>query len=98
MRDEAFDVPGRIVGLEDLRCDHVACGPADESHGHGDAFLGLACDVSCDKRDDHVAFGKEELGAVEGDEHAACIRWSWLHADDDDCSDDSGNCPDLKGC
>lgn len=82
-----MEVPGGIFALENLGSNEIADGPANEDHGHGDAFLGLSRHVTSNQRDNHVALGEEELCAVESNEHAACIRSSRGNDQDHNCSD-----------
>lgn len=87
---KALAVARRVAVLEDLGRRHVARGPADEGHGQGGGFLGLAGDVAGDEGEDEVALGDEELSAVEGDQEADAIGPRRRDAVDYRCADDRG--------
>lgn len=69
VHNKPSEVPGGISLLEDLRSNHITNSPPYKDHCHGNSFLGLARNVPRNKRDNHVALGKEELCTIESDEH-----------------------------
>lgn len=49
VRSEAVEVSRPVAGLENLRGDHVTCGPAHESNRHCDSLLCLSSHVTGDE-------------------------------------------------
>lgn len=95
MRQKAVQVSWSVRTLEDLRSDEISHRPTNKKECHSETFLSLTGCVAGDQGDDHVALGEEELRAVKGDEHSAGVGCSGCYDEDDDCSDDGWDGPEL---